>query len=243
MYKMMSHSFKKGAMDADSFPLDMGQLALFEAAEASRARLELYPAVWGAADALTSPDETLRRNGLEELSRLGAARYSPLVVYVLATRLSEANLEMRVKVVELLAQVLLPDAEGKYAPHPVRLTLGQSLAQMRTRQVFALLQAVEAAPQAWDAVVRLLGECSYAGNHLAEIFSNRSLPMWARKMSIAMCGEVGFLSSLPSLERLAGRLEARQSGQQSMPFLPKDAGDEMELLPVLRQAIERLHAP
>lgn len=230
-------------MDADSFSLELNQLTLFETTESSQARLELFPAVWGAADALTSPDETVRRNGLVELSRLGAARFSPLVVYVLATRLNEPNLELRIEVVKLLAQVLQPDSHGKYAPDHVRLTLSQSLAQMRTRRVFALLQTIEADLNVQPAVVRILAECTYGGNHLVDIFSNRSLPMWARKLSIIMCGEVGFVSTLPALERLAGRLEARQNGQQSMPFLPKDSGDEIGLLPVLRQAIERLKAP
>lgn len=230
-------------MEPDAISLDIGQLTLFETTEASRARLELFPAVWGAADALTSPEESVRRTGLEDLSRLGAARFSPLVVYVLATRLTEPNLAMRAQVVRLLAQVFQPDAEGKHAPAQVRLTLGQALAQMRTRQVFALLQAAEAEADIRSAVVRLLGECSYAGNHLVDIFGNRSLPMWARQLSIAMCGEVGFLSTLPALERLAARLEARQNGQQSMPFLSKDPGDELQLLPTLRKAIEHLKAP
>lgn len=230
-------------MDADSFFLESGQLTLFETAESSRARLELFPAVWGAADALTSPDETMRRKGLAELKRLNAARFSPLVVYLLATRLSEPSLPLRVEVVKLLADVLQPDAQGKFAPDQVRFTLAQSLAQMRTRQVFALLQAVEADPSAQAAVVRLLGECTYGGNHLVDIFSNRSLPMWARKLSIAMCGDVGFVSTLPALERLADRLEARQNGQQAMPFLPKDSEMEADLLPALRWAIERLRAP
>lgn len=230
-------------MDADSFSLELNQLTLFETTQPSQGRLELFPAVWGAADALTSPEEAIRKSGLAELRRLGAARFSPLVVYVLATRLNEPNLQLRAEIVKMLAQVLQPDAQGKYAPDQVRLTLAQSLAQMRTRQVFALLQAVETDPDVQTAVIRLLGECTYGGNHLVDIFNNRSLPMWARKLSILMCGEVGFVSTLPALERLAGRLEARQNGQQSMPFLPKDVGDETTLLPVLRQAIERLKAP
>jgi predicted O-linked N-acetylglucosamine transferase (SPINDLY family) len=230
-------------MDADPFSLELSQLTLFETAASSQARLELFPAVWAAADALTSPDEATRRTGLAELSRLGAARFSPLVVYVLATRLNEPDLPMRAQAARLLAQVLQPVADGKYAPDNVRLTLKQALAQMRTRQVFALLQAVEADAEVQPCVVTLLGECSYAGNHLVDIFSNRSLPMWARKLSIVMCGEVGFLTALPALERLAGRLEARQNGQQSMPFLPKDSGDKGELLPILKQAIARLRAP
>jgi hypothetical protein len=229
-------------MDADSFSLDLRQLALFEG-ETSRGRLEMIPAVWSAADALTSTEASVRGSGLEQLSLLGAARFSPLVVYVLATRLNEPDVALRTQVVNLLAQVLLPDAQGEIAPDNVRRTLSQSLAQMRTRQVFALLQVAENAEDTKGAVVRLLGECTYAGNHLVEIFTNRSLALWTRKMAIWMCGEVGFLSTLPALERLAGRLELRLSGQQSMPFLPKDTGDELELLPLLRKAIERLRAP
>ena len=234
--------YKKRAMAADSFSLDLRQLTFFEA-QTNRERLELIPAVWGATDALTSPESSVRGTGLEQLSLLGAARFSPLVVYVLATRLNEPDMELRAQVVKLLVQVLLPDAQGESAPLDVRSTLGQSLAQMRTRQVFALLEVAENFPDAKEAVVRLLGECTYAGNHLVEIFTNRGMAMWVRKMAIWMCGEVGFLSSLPALERLAGRLEIRLSGQQSMPFLPNDHGGELELLPVLRQAILSLRAP
>jgi len=203
----------------------------------------MIPAVWSAADALTSPEVSVRASGLVQLSQLGAARFSPLVVYVLATRLNEPDVALRAQVVNLLAQVLIPDAQGEAAPDNVRRTLSQSLAQMRTRQVFALLQVAENDADTKGAVVRLFGECTYAGNHLVEIFSNRSLALCARKMAIWMCGEVGFLSTTPALERLAGRLEIRLSGQQSMPFLPKDTGDELELLPLLRKAIERLRAP
>lgn len=229
-------------MDVDPLSLDLRQLALFEA-QTSRGRLELIPAVWSAADALTSAEASVRGGGLEQLSLLGAARFSPLVVYVLATRLNEPDVELRAQVVKLLAQVLLPDAQGEIAPDNVHRTLSHALAQMRTRQVFALLQVAEHVADTRAAVVRLMGECTYAGNHLVEIFTNRSLALWARKMAIWMCGEVGFLSSLPALERLAGRLEIRLSGQQSMPFLPNDNGDELELLPLLRKAIERLRAP
>ena len=229
-------------MQADSFSLDFRQLTLFES-ENSRASLELIPAVWSAADALTSPEASVRSSGLEQLGMLGAARFSPLVVYMLATRLNEPELELRAQVVKYLAQVLLPDALGELAPEHVRLTLSQSLEQMRTRQVFALLEVAEHVPESQTAVVHLLGECTYAGNHLVEIFSNRGLPLWVRKMAIGMCGEVGFLSTLPALERWVGRLETRLNGQQSMPFLPNAHGDELELVPFLRQAIERLRAP
>lgn len=229
--------------DPNSASLEMEQLSLFGNPESSAGLLELFPAVWQATDALASPDVTVRCTGLEQLSLLEAARFSPLVVYVLASRLTEPSLALRAKVVELLAQVLKPAADGKAAPEAVRQTMGQALRQMRTRQIFALLEVAEHHPEGRDSVVSLLGECSYTGNHLVDILNNRSLPFWVRKMSIRLCGEVGFLATLPALERLAGRLEGRLNGQQSMPFLPKDAGNETELLPLLRQAIERLQAP
>jgi hypothetical protein len=58
-----------------------------------------------------------------------------------------------------------------------------------------------------------------------------------------MIGRVGYLDVLPTLERLANRLEARLSGQQTMPFVKVNEDDEAILLPEIRQALHLLQAP
>ena len=98
------------------------QPTLFDMPDSATGLLELFPAVWTAAENLIAPEIEQRRLALEELERMGALRFSVLVVYLLATRLEEPDLPLRVKILELLGELLLPDAPGDSSswrgPHP-----------------------------------------------------------------------------------------------------------------------------
>ena len=230
-------------MDPDSQLPDLHQLAFFEYGKTSQGRLELYPAVWSAAEALASPELTTRKAGMAQLCELGAARFSPLLAYLIATRLIEPDIELRLMIIQELVKVFQPDSDGLLAPEKVRSTLEGYMCQMRTRQVFALLEVVERDPEIAVSVVRLFNECAYAGNHLIEIVLNRNIPVKYRRLGIYFLGVIGYVTALPALERLAGRLETRMNGQQAMPFIVNEANDEINLLPELRQTIDRLSAP
>jgi HEAT repeat protein len=218
------------------------QPLLFDLGE-STARIELFPAVWGAAEDLTSPDTGVRKDALRRLQELEAPRYSPLVAYLLATRLTDKDIEFRAEIVKLLGEVLSPDRDGQPAPENVRQALSAYLAQMRTRHTFAILQVIAEWPSLQTHAASILNACPYAGNHLADILSDRKSPLAVRKQAGRMIGHVGFLDALPALERLSARLEARLNGQRAMPFAPVPSAEELELLPVVHTAMTLLRAP
>ena len=225
----------------DSFP-SPPQPLLFNLEE-SIAKIELFPEVWIAAEGLTSPHPAVRRDSLELIQELQAPRFSPLVAYLLATRLTDPEIAFRSQVVKILGEVLDQDEYGKPAPENVRQTLIAYLSQMRTRHTFALLQVLTQDPSLDRYVANLLNTCPYAGNHLADILTDRKTPLEIRKQAGRMIGRVGFLDALPALEKLAKRLEARLNGQRSMPFAPLSAPEEMDLLPIIQTALTLLRAP
>jgi len=219
------------------------QPALFEIGSTSVGILELFPDVWAACEALSNPDEDIRRSGLERLAEIGAARLSPLVAYILATRLTDPEVTLRARTAQILGEVLAPDAEGNSAPPEVLNALKEQLSHMRTRQIFALLQVAAAQPELEPQVARLFNACAYAGVHLTEILASRKAPVEVRKQAARFIGLVGYLDALPALERIVSRLEGRLKGQQAMPFVPPAASDELDLLPEAQKALAVLQAP
>jgi hypothetical protein len=57
-----------------------------------------------------------------------------------------------------------------------------------------------------------------------------------------MIGQVGYLYTLPALEKIAGRLEAHLSGQKAMNFINQSSSHETELLPIVKEAINSLQS-
>ncbi len=222
--------------------LNLTQPTFFEISEISTGAAELFPAVWGAAEGLASPDVKIRTAALERLVELGAPRLSPLVAYLVATRLSDPDLGLRCRVIKVAGELLSLDDQGRLAPEPVRRHLSAHLAQMRNRSIFCLLEAASHDPQTAPNIARLLNACPHAGNHLADILSNRNAPLAIRRQAAHFIGRVGFLDTLPVLERLSTRLEARLNGQQSMPFAPSSAPDEADLLPSIQYALHQLRS-
>lgn len=229
-------------MIEESDPPRLSQPTLFTLEE-SIGNVELFPAVWSAAEDLVIPDGEMRRQGLDRLLALNAPRFSALVVYLLATRISDPDLSIRTKIVQTLAAVLSPDDNGHPAPENVRNTLTTYLAQMRQRPVFCLLEALLFDPSLEWYVTRLLDGCPYAGTHLVDILADRRVSFAIRERAAQAIGWVGYLDTLPALERLASRLEARLNGQQTMPFAPPATPDEVDLLPAIRSTLALLRAP
>ncbi len=220
--------------------LNFRQPALFDFASPSSGALELFPSVWGALEDLASPQASLRRTGLERLVELNAHRLSPLVAYMLVTRIDDPDLTLRSRIIRVLGDALVPDAQGSVASESVVNTLASALSQMHTHEIYAVLQVSNASAENESPVARLLNACPYAGNHLADILADRKAPLSIRKQAVNYIGLVGFLDAIPGLERLQARLEARLNGQQSMPFLAPLPADEVELLPAIETALAAL---
>jgi HEAT repeat protein len=211
--------------------------------EESIGTIELFPAVWGALEDLTKDNVNTRSAALEELNELNAARFSPVVSYLLVTRIAEPNIDLRRRIIDTLGEVLLPDSNGYPAPEDVRSSLHHYLSGFRTRQIYALLEACAEYSSSEDHVGRLLNACRFAGNHLIDILNDPKTPLEVRRQAAVMIGKVGYLYTVPALEKLARRLEARIAGQTAMNFATKKNSSESDLLPTVEEALRDLKTP
>jgi len=206
-------------------------------------QVELFPEVWGAAEKLIIPELHLRWEGLEGLLELNAPRFSPLILYLLCTRIVEPDIDLRARIIEALGDVTQPDKNGKPAPENVRLILINYLSRIRTRQIYAFLQVLVVYPSLEEHVARLINICSFANNHLVDIINDRRKPLDIRQQAIRMIGVIGYVEAIPSLDRLSARLEARMNGQKAMPFAPPSDNPELDLLVTTRETLASLRAP
>jgi hypothetical protein len=227
-------------MDVEQEALLVSQLPLFEFREITTGLVELFPTVWGAAESLSSAEARQRQQGLELLVKCGAARLSPLVIYMIYTRITDPDMETRSGVVQALADVLTPDEKGRQTPEPVRQHLMAQLGRMRTREIYALLQLLAYKPALLLQAGKLMNSCPYAGHHLADLAASRKTPLEIRRYAIRLAGEVGYCDVIPALERMLARLESRVNGQQTMAFAPPASMDDADLLPDIKEALQKL---
>ena len=221
----------------------MLQQTLFGVNPPQSVQPEFFPILWEAAEALTSPELPVRQKGLEQIEELHAARQSPLLAYLLSTRLREPDVALRARIVRLTGSILMPDENGQLALDSVRLQITHSLAQMRTYSLMALMQVLESDETLEPYIIRLLGACSVAGEYLADILANRQYPVVLRKQAAYFIGKVGYVDAAPALERVAVRLESRVNGQSIMFDTGAGESDESSLLGTIHEALERLKAP
>jgi hypothetical protein len=227
-------------MDVEQEALLVSQLPLFEFGEITTGQVELFPTVWGAAESLSSSESKQRQQGLELLVKCGATRLSPLVIYVVYTRLTDPDLETRSHIIQALADILTPDEKGRQAPEPVRQHLMAQLGRMRTREIYALLQLLVFKPDLTPQVGKLMNACPYAGTHLADLAASRKAPLEIRRNAIRLAGEVGYCDVIPTLERMLARLESKVNGQQAMVFAPPSGMEDADLLPDVKGALAKL---
>jgi hypothetical protein len=223
--------------------INFSQPMLFDFTDTASGAIEFFPEVWGATENLTSPDLLERRDALDRLVVLDAPRLSPLVAYILATRIYDPDLEFRFKVVDVLGKILSPRETGKLAPPEVRSHLKGFCTQMGYRGFLKLLEVAESYPEAESKVASLFNLCSKSGEILIEIMSDRKMSFELRRQAILFIGRVGFLEAIPALEKFEVRLETRMNGQKSMPFAPPSGPNENSLLPVVQATLALLKAP
>jgi hypothetical protein len=219
------------------------QPRLFNWDVAETGMVELFPAVWSAAEAITSPDIDLRLDGLARLEELSAANYSPLVAYLIASRLVDPDLKMRARVIRLLGDVLQSNIADPETVQLIHQHITAYLSQMQTRQLLFILQALAYDPTIEKQVTVVLKECSQAGEYLAGILADRQMPLNIRKHAVCLVGEIGYLEAVSSLEKLQARLEVRAEGQQYMPFHIQEQSEENQLLPEVQKVLVKLQAP
>jgi hypothetical protein len=223
--------------------INLSQPMLFDFADTATGAMELFPEIWSATQNLTSPELLTRREALDRLIVLDAPRLSPLVAYVLATRIFDPDLDFRRRVIETLGKILNTKETGKLTPEAVRTHLKGFCLQMEYRGVLQLLEVTETFPESESSVAALLNLCSHSGVVLAETMVDRKVPLTLRQQAINFIGRVGFLDAIPALERMEERLESRANGQKTMPFAPLSASDESSLLPVIQATLTLLKRP
>ena len=230
-------------MDSDPSFSPYSQPRLFKPGKTSSRVAELFPEIWSAAEDLSNPNHVKRRRAIALLEQSGAARISPLIGYLVATRLIDPDLEVRSYVVHILGEVLFIDEEGGRTAPEVINHLSFYLANMRTRHVYSAIQVLVERIDLAPHVIRILSISPFAGNHLIEVANLRKIGMEIRKQAIWLIGQIGYLDAIPSLERLQLRMESRLNGQQAMPFAPPSGIDDTDLLPAVRSSLAILRSP
>jgi hypothetical protein len=226
----------------DIIPIPILQLPLFDYGESISNVVELFPTVWQATEWLTAPDPATRQRGMDALLELGAQKVSPLVAYVIATLLSDPEINIRRRVIYILADLISGDSSRKQTPEEVRQVVVNYLHKINETIVLSLLEVTISDQQVEKYLYHIFNACPYVGKYLGEIVTQWKNPLPIRQKAIYFIGIVGYLEALPGLERLMSRLEARQNGQYMMSFAPPSIRSDDELIPYLRVAINQLNA-
>lgn len=188
-------------------------------------------------------DANIRRSGLEILVKMGAVQVSPLIAYLVYTRITEPDIELRMLIVDMLGKALQTTEEGEVTADEVRRIMIYHLGRLSPDQIIAILETSIQNPLLDSSIATIFKGCQDSENYLTEIAINRKLGLDLRKQAIHFLGKVGYVESLPHLERLIMRLESRVNGQQPLPFSQIDPTDEIELLPTLKSVYTILQAP
>jgi len=201
----------------------------------------LLPVAWNIAESLTSPDKLIRREAIDRFESIKTLTNSPLIYYLLATRIVDPDIEIRSRVVKIVGELLnVPaiDNEG----FSVHQHLLYYVSQMRTRHVYAIIQVYNYQLELEKFIVPLLKGCPYAGKHLMEILLFKGAPMEIRKAAATLIGVVGFIDLASELEKFKCRLEAKLSHRNKESGFHTNALDDNRLLPVIESAINQLNS-
>jgi hypothetical protein len=197
----------------------------------AQALLELFPGVWQAAEQLGSHDKKIRHLALDELLRTNAPRISPLIAYLLSTRILDPDIDIRMRIVETLANVMRRDTEGQYAVDAVRSHIISGLSTLGEAGILALLELARKDEVLIPHISKLLNFVPKAGDSLKEIAGDRNAKIEIRRISIFFIGKIGYADATSELMRIRQRIETKQKGQKRMPFAPPISDDtEQDLL-------------
>jgi hypothetical protein len=192
--------------------------------------------IWRFTQALTSPELFERKDGFQRLIELNIINKSPLITYILATRINEVDITLRAYIVNVLANILEQNIRGDENIELTKLTLVDYLSQIGKREIHALIQLVEVDPFANENIVKIMCSSSCAGDYLNKIASDRQATLNIRQLAITLLGEIGYLDAIPDLERLENRIKSRDN--------PNSIGsEEKQLLPQIADALALLRAP
>lgn len=195
--------------------------------------------IWLAAEKLVSPQAVEREEALDFLVDKGVPAKSPLIAYLLATRISDPDLEVRFYMVKALGDVLTGSEQGELLPDNVLRQLQGFLAHLNKEQVLDLLEVSGQYLSAEESLIEIFKLCSYAGHVLSGIVNDRKIHLDIRQKAIYFCGEAGFLETNTTLQVLVTKIEKRNQVLRKFP-LKRNARVENQLYPYLIAALEKL---
>ena len=171
-----------------------------------------YQVLWRAAEKLVSPQPVLRDEGLDYLFNEGVFSNSPLAAFLLATRITDDDLEVRFHAIQYLGSLL--DFEGSkngvFTDQPLKYVHSYLLG-FGENQIAQMLEVAEAYFSAENAIVNILKICSYAGILLSGIVNDRKKPPYLRRKAVYFSGEIGLVEMVPVLENLILRIEKNRT--------------------------------
>lgn len=186
---------------------------------------------------LIDPDSEQRRAGLRQLVESGLHRRSQLAAGLLGQGVEEPNIALRREFVVAIAEVLAGSAAS---PQRVVEWLRHTLAQMRRRQIYGLLQ-ISASSSGHAALVHLvLEQCSYSGGTLVQILQDRRMDIQIRVSAARAIEAIGYLDAARQVEVLENRIASRIAGQEDMGFVPSLEEEAALLLPALQEVSRSL---
>jgi len=194
---------------------------------------------WLTLENLIAPDPALRESALEELAELEGCQEQPLIVYLLATRLLDPELEIRFYAARILGDWVDFDCPSQALSEKTLNILTGFTNQLDQSQLVKLLEVSAAYLAAEEAVGNILKMCSYAGKALSGIVNDRTIPVEIRQQAIFYCGEVGFLNTVIAIKNLIQRVQKNQARAGLIPTRKKHL-DEEHLLPFAVAALGKL---
>jgi hypothetical protein len=216
------------------------QLPLFVDTEPAENSAEVLLLVWSATECLASPDVLTRQHGIDAILDLKAHKVSPLVAFMLATRLGDEDIYIRRRVIYVLGEMVTWKSTISQTMDNIRMTVSHYLHNMSEATIFGLLEVAVLDPGAEQPIYNILNMCPYAGRYLGNVITEWKNPLPIRQKAIQFIGMVGYTEMLPVLQRLLDRLETRQNGQFSMSFAPHLTRSDEDIIPYLRIAINQM---
>lgn len=168
---------------------------------------DLLEKFWSVLGGLIAPDPGLRSQALDELGGLEGFPHQPLLVFGLATRLIDPDLEVRSQAVKLMGSILAGEGSTPDIGEDSLAHLSAYLAGFNAEQYVMLLEVSAAYLAGEEAVGNILRVSSFAGRFLRGIVNNRKLPVDIRQQAVFFCGEIGFLDTAATLKNLVERIE------------------------------------
>ncbi len=164
--------------------------------------------IWIAAENLVSIEPLKRDQALDFLKEEGIFNSSPLAAYLLATRTTDEDLEVRYHSVQILGELLdIEDSPGMCLTDSALKHVHGFFAQIGKDQMIRLLEVGEVYLAAENALLNIFKISSCAGNILSGIVNDRKIPASIRQQAIFFGGRAGFLELILVFQNLIQRIE------------------------------------